>query len=203
MIEHTIPCETYVRLAKLLDYDPMGDPWCKSVRLEDGYAIVTNRQMMVVERIDCPNPAPFHLVIDPVLLQAAETEAPMHSKLHITAIDAIKTASAKTTLGYSFTGNAGLYLDEMNVIDSWRERVPTEIVAASNGSMRLCLKSMQSLLATSPSGAVTFPEIVDWAKPVVVNDEVDPNWFAVFFVRRGENPHNPARLPAWFKGVGA
>ncbi len=201
MTDYTIPCETYARLSKMQENHPSDDPWCDSIRLEDNYAIATNRYYLIVERLDptvVSRPA-LHIKIDPALLAVAQSEAPLHGKIHIAAVDVLKHASAKTTFGYSHPDNIGLYLDDPNDLDRWRSIIPTEEPIVGAGSMGLNVESIATLVSTSPSGKVTFPEIIDWTQPVIVNDAVDPNWFAVFYVREHTNLHTAARLPRWFK----
>lgn len=198
MTDHIIPCETYVRLSRLLQADLPDDPWINSIRLDSGMAIVTNRTMMVVEKLTKPcNPAPLHVVVDPALVAACEAEIAFKSDLNIVANDALRFASAKTTFGYQHTGNAALYLLDANPVDRWREVVPREMPTKSKGSLCLWVDQLQHLVAASPSKQITFPSVVDWTVPVIVRDAVDDGWFGVFFVRKSENPHKAATVPGW------
>lgn len=199
MTEHIIPCETFVRLTNVLKFMPKDDPWCKSVRLEGNLAIVTNRQYIAIERLDTVAPSVLHIPADPALIDQCAKEAVFHSKMHIVANDMLKFASLKTSLGYQHTGNAGLYLDGVNVIDRWRDILPTAPVKKSKGSMCLELGAVANLIESSPSGKIVFPEHIDWTVPVVVRDAVDPNWCAFFYVRESDNIHDPATIPGWIK----
>ena len=199
MIEHTIPCETFARLSNLLKYNPIDDPWCNSIRLEGGYAIVTNRFYIVVEKIDCANHDVLHVPLDPQLIEVCRSESAYHSKLHITAVPAMKYASCKSSMGYPHGGNAGLWLDTENRVDAWRSKIPTSLPKKTTGSMYLELDGVKALLETAPSGRIAFQDYIDWSQPVVVNDVVDGNWFAVFHIRKQQDLHNSARVPGWFK----
>lgn len=198
MTPHTIPCDTYVRLSKLSNAKRSDDPWAHSIRIDNGCAMATNRELMVVERIEPSNPEPLHIAIDLVLIAAAEKEIGFHSSLSIVSNPFLKFASAKTTLGYQHPNNAALYLGEPNELDRWREIVPLEPHEESKGSMQLETHHLQWLAQTSPSGNITFPRVIDWTKPVIVRDAIDDRWFGVFYVREADGPHKPAVLPGWF-----
>lgn len=198
-MEHVISCETFVRLTNALKHMPKDDPWCKSVRLEGNLAIVTNRHYLVIERLETEAPSVLHIPADPILIEQCQSEAVYHSKMHIVANDMLKFASLKTSLGYQYAGNAGLYLDSPNVMDRWREIIPQTLPKKSKGSMCLNGPELLSIIESSPSGRVVFPEHVDWTQPVVIRDAVDPHWCAFFYVRESEDPHDPASIPGWLK----
>lgn len=198
-MEHVISCETFVRLTNALKHMPKDDPWCKSVRLEGNLAIVTNRHYLVIERLETEAPSVLHIPTDPTLIEQCQSEAVYHSKMHIVANDMLKFASLKTSLGYQYAGNAGLYLDSPNVMDRWREIIPDSLPKKSKGSMCLDLPALTNIVESSPSGQIVFPEHIDWSQPVVIRDLVDSNWCAFFYVRESDNPHDPATIPGWLK----
>jgi len=198
-LEHTIPCETFARLCNVLKYMPRDDPWCNSVRLEQNLAIVTNREYLVIEKIDNPAAEPLHVVADPTLIEQSRTEAIYHSKLHIVANSMLRYASLKTSMGYQFAGNVGLYLNEPCLIESWRTVIPVAMAKKSKGSMCIEAGALTNIALSSPSGRITLPEHVDWSLPVVARDAVDPNWCAFFYVREADNPHEPATIPGWVR----
>lgn len=198
-MEHIIPCETFARLVNVLKYMPKDDPWCKSVRLEGNLAIATNRQYIVIERLETTAPSVLHIPADPVLIEQCAKEAAFHGKMHIVANDMLKFASLKTSLGYQYPGNAGLYLDTLNVVDRWREVIPEALPKKSKGCMTLYTQQLANLAESSPSGQLIFPEHVDWTVPVVVRDAVDPNWCAFFYVRDSEKLNDPAHIPGWIR----
>lgn len=198
-MEHVISCETFARLCNVLKHMPKDDEWCNSIRLEGNVAIVTNRFYLVVERLETTAPSVLHIPADPILIEQCAKEAPYHSKLHIVANDMLQFASLKTSLGYQYPGNAGLYINKENVIDRWREIIPASLPKKSKGSMCLNTAELKNIAESSPSGQIVFPEHIDWTQPVVVRDAVDPNWCAFFYARESENPHDPATIPGWVK----
>ena len=198
-MEHIIPCETFARLCNVLKFMPKDDPWCRSIRLDGNMAIATNRFYIAIERLDTSVASVLHIPADPVLIEQCVKEAPFHSKMHIVANDMLRFASLKTSLGYAYPGNAGVYLDTLNPVDRWREIVPTSLPKKSKGSMCIDTAMLASLAESSPSGKITFPEHIDWTLPVVVRDAVDPNWCGIFYVRESDNPHDPATIPGWAK----
>ena len=178
---------------------PRVDPWCNSVRLEQNLAIVTNREYLVIERIDNPATEPLHILADPALIAQCLTEATYHSKLHIVGNSMLRYASLKTSMGYQFPDNAGLYLDEPCSIADWRTVIPPAMAKKAKGSMCIEAAALANVAQSSPSGRITLPEFVDWSLPVVARDAVDPNWCAFFYVREADNPHEPATIPGSLK----
>jgi len=198
-MEHIISCETFARLSNVLKHMPKDDPWCRSIRLDGNLAIATNRQYLVIERLETVAPSVLHITADPILIEQCVKEAAFHSKMHIVANDMLRFASLKTSLGYQFPGNAALYLNSSNVLDRWREVIPTAMPKKSKGSMCLALGEINNLAESSPSGTIIFPEHIDWTQPIVVRDAIDSNWAAIFYVREAENPHEPATIPGWLR----
>lgn len=201
MSEYVIACETFARLSNVLKLlAPEADEWTNSIRLEGKFAVATNRRYMAVEMIGGDNPAEaIHVIADEKLIEQCRTESAFHSKLHIVPNAMLKFASAKTTLGYQYPGNAVIYSDTINKIDGWRAVVPSEVAKKTNGAMALDLPWLSALVESAPSKKIVFQEYIDWTKVVVVRDFIDPNWFAVFHVRTADDLHDPAVVPGWFK----
>lgn len=198
MTTYTIPCETFARLARLLDATDSNDPWVNSIRLESNLAIVTSRTMLAVERLPVTNDdAPIHIVTSPDLVTACAGEASFNGSLEVVVNDALRWASAKTTFGFQLPTNATVWSDVPNPLDRWRSIVPSDAPTKSKGSLCLWTDQLQHLVAASPSHQIVFPAVIDWTVPVLIRDAVDENWFAVFYVRKSDNPHKPAIKPEW------
>lgn len=202
MADFTIPCETVVRLSHILSIVAAdAEPHFHTIRIEDGLAIVTNKKVMVVEKIGGPDGV-VHLIVSPELLAQCVTETAFASSLTIVTVDALKFATAKTTLGYIHPGNCALWRDGPVEFDRWREivaRLQTR-PTAPNGGMMWYPNNIAAVGNASPSGTVIFEEIIDINASVIVRDLHDPNWFGVFNPYSTDDvPYSPATLPGWAK----
>lgn len=85
-------------------------------------------------------------------------------------------------------------------LQNWRNWFPTEAPTQPGKPMYLDVDGMASLVASSPSGRVVFPKIIDASIPVFVSDVNDPNWRGVFFAQGAKGVFiNGATLPKWIK----
>lgn len=205
-MEISVPCEAFARITSILNYlpemTPQALPWFRSVRVEDGMLICTNRQFIVVERVfGMQVPAPFHIDAHPTLIEACKKEGAYGSKLHIVVNEPLKWTSAKTTLGYNYPGNAGVWSDFANDVARWRETLPTEPATKSSGGMFFDALQIYNLCESSPSQKIAFPEHIDVDKPCLVRDIHDDTWFAVFMPRPRGPVHVPAVYPSWWRDV--
>ena len=201
MSEYKIKCETIIRLMKILNYMPdTCNEWNNTIRLEDDLAIVTNRQILLVERLPEINPEnPVHIIIDDKLKQQCLTESKFDSDLIIEVSDAYKYGAAKTTFGYQHPDNACLYSDVDNDIDKWRSIIPKIEAKKSVGAMFWESDNILNMAMSSPSGSLAFPLFIDINKPIVVRDINDDNWMAVFSPSTSDADMKPAILPEWLQ----
>ena len=205
-----IPAEIYVRLAnvtKRIPDDDGGNLGC--VRLEnrngDAFAISTNRRIAAVYYLGKSKDGDgfVHVTNDDVLINQCVSETPFSSILHITAIPELQMASAKTTYGYNYPGNAGVFPPDARLND-WRNLAPATPIKKTNGAMSWTLDDMLSLNSASMSGKLAFPEFIDVRSPVIVRDIEYPNWLGVFMPTRREDGGKSyaveaATVPAWWK----
>lgn len=85
-------------------------------------------------------------------------------------------------------------------LQNWRNWFPTEAPTQPGKPMYLDVDGMASLVASSPSGRVVFPKIIDAEKPVFISDVAEPNWRGVFFAQGANGVFiNGATLPEWIK----
>jgi hypothetical protein len=193
MADFIIPCDTVRRLANVAAKTAVENFHC--IRLDNGTAVASDTKIMAVERIgDFTGVA--HLLLDETLVKQCEIEAPFKSVLTITAIDAIKYATAKTTLGYVHPANCVLWSDEATRFDCWREVVKAEQGKGGRAMFWNC-DTIARLGKSSPSGCVVFPAKIDIKKPIIIRDYYDPSWFGVFAADDADA--TPAILPDWFK----
>jgi len=198
-MDYKVSCETLVRLQNIISVQPdEKTPWTGSIRLEANYAIAFNRQIMAIERLPHNNPdQAISIILDSALLKQVKTEAPFKSDLFVTPVEALKFASAKTTMGYNHSENIVVWHDGENKIDRWREMIPKEPNTEWVGGMFWNTAQIELLSKSSPSGCIVFQDIIDVDRPIVVRDINDPNWFGMFIGSTVEREYSPASVPEW------
>lgn len=213
-MQFQIPVDIFVRLAGVTKRMPNSvneaeQQTLKCVRLEikNGirFAIASNRKIAAIYHLgdtDQPNGC-VHIVTDDALIKQCETEKPYNSNLDVFVIPELQTVSLKTTLGYNFPGNGGIF-PSFTPLDKWNEWVPKEPVKKANGAMAWTLDDMVALNSASPSGKINFPEIIDVNKPVVLRDREHGHWVGLFMSNMIDEetgksvPTEPATLPDWW-----
>jgi hypothetical protein len=199
----TISCEIYAKFAQLA-LTAADKDW-RVVRLEHKggkkYAVASDRKNAVVYLLgetDQPDGA-FNIVADAAMIAACTNEIPFKGNLEIVAIPGVG-ASAKTTFGFVYSGNAVNFEDRTKLAD-WRTLY--EPIKKSRGAMFWNVAGISQLAAASISGSIRFPEFIDGGKPVIVRDVIDPNWYGLFMANRfvdGQSVEvEPATLPDWAK----
>ena len=182
----------------------------KCVRLEylNGhyYALASNKKIAAIfylGKTEQPNGV-AHITNDAKLLKQCEAEKAFGSTLFISVVPELQIASVKTTLGYNYPGNAGLFPPAAAPLNSWTTWVPKTQPAASKGAMSWMLDSIEALNKASPSGCVVFPEFIDAMHAVVLRDRDTPNWCGLFMANayndQTKKVHTlePATLPEWW-----
>lgn len=202
MADFIIPCDVFARLSRVLAIESTEPtPWFRSVRIDNGIAVATNRIVMAVENISSTNVGVVHIIADPDLIAQCMIEAPFKSTLTITVNDMLKYAVAKTTLGYIHPGNCAVWSDEPNDFDRWRSIVDLarQPVDKPSGGMFWSAENIASLAAASPSGRIVFEEIIDCTgtRPTIVRDVNDYEWFGLFQPYSRDSNYSPATLPSW------
>jgi len=204
MTDFTIPCDTIARLSRILTVESTEPTiWFRSIRIDHGIALATNRVVMAVEKINSDtNDGVIHIIADQALITQCASEAPFKSMLTITVNELLQYAVAKTTLGYVHPGNCVVWSNEPNDFDRWRSIIDLtrEPAIKPSGGMYWSAENIANLAAASPSGRLVFEEIIDCtgARPTIVRDVNDYEWFGIFQpFTRGDGSYSPATLPSW------
>lgn len=209
-----IPVETFIRLAGVVKRRPdsteSDEHWqaLQCVRLENAgglrFALASNRKVAAIYMLGATQePDGFvHVTIDKQLLKQCETEKAFNSSLFVTFIPELAIVSLKTTLGYNYPGNGGVFVKNQP-LDKWRNWANTETVAASSGAMSWNVEDMIALNSASPSGHIAFPEFIDAEKPVALRDLKVAEWVGLFMANRITDAGKtytvePAELPEWW-----
>jgi hypothetical protein len=198
-----IPCETIVRMSHLLP-SPTAEvePIFRTLRLDNGKIIATDRRFMAIEQIE-PFEGVYHISVPDALLAACQSEAQYSGVLTVTPMPGMPFITAVTTMGFN-GGNIGVFPSGPTDYDKWHEMVVAPCaspVAAPQGGMLWQLDDMVRLAACAPSGVVIFEGMIDAInRPTVVRDVNSPDWCG-FFLPRISNGifHAPATVPGWLK----
>lgn len=205
-----IKCSTFLRIASICNFfEPECDPELKrkinTVRLEIAgeklLAIATNQKIAAIEKIAYVHGKTdehMHVNLDPALINQCKAESFLDGYLTINTIPEIASAVAQTSSGWAFNGNPCHWFDD-TPLDNWRDWIPDEPVKKSEGIMMWNLHHVESLIASSPSGKVIFPEFINARKPLVMRDREDDNWVGVFIPKpHGEIQKTAAEIPEWW-----
>jgi hypothetical protein len=200
MTDYAIPCDTFARLSNVLRFMPPDiDDHFRTIRIDHGIAVASNRIIMAVENIGV-GAGVIHVIASPGLIENCRKEAPFASDVTITVNEPLKWAVAKTSFGYIEPGNCCLWSDAPSDLDRWRDiaLATKEPAKINRGGMFWDADNISNLAASSPSGRLVFEEMIDTqGRPTIVRDINDYNWFGLF------NPYSigentiPAVLPTW------
>ena len=200
MAEFIIPCDVIARLSNVLRVpnDIMTD-WFKAIRVDNGVAVVTNRRFMAVEKLPDANNGVVHIPLIPKLIAQCKIEGPLKSNLYVQVLDGMGIASARTTLGWQYPGNACVVSSEINEFDRWRDVVQDarDVSHKPAGGMYWDAEGVAALAASAPSGCLVFAENIDTMRPTIIRDTRDYNWFGVFRPREPGQAFPPAVVPTW------
>lgn len=201
MTDYTISCDAFVRLANMAAKpgDDI-DPAFKTIRIDNGQAVASNRRCMSIENIGGASGI-IHIVIDPALLAQCETERAFGSKLLIVVNEPLKFVTAKTSLGYSAVGNIGHFPDGYSDFDRWRQIVKQVETPAQqpSGGMFWDVHLMAALAASSPSGQIVFEPVIDCRRPALIRDIHSYDWLGVFNPYSLEWGYHPAKITDWMR----
>jgi len=208
-----IQCEIFARLAGVSNRMPdnVTDEergLLRCIRLErragHDYAIASNRKIAAIYHLGTSQEPDnvVHIIVDAALVKQCNDEKPFNSSLAINVIPELQMASAKSTLGYNYPGNAAMF-PAKTPLDGWRSWVPDKPATASVGAMAWNVEDMVALNSASPSGSIAFPQFIDANKPVVVRDIHSPDWVGLFMPNRIDDAGkaytvDPATLPDWW-----
>lgn len=207
-----IKCATFARLAAICGFFESHTPQeikekCSTVRLEIAngkvFAIATNVKIAAIELV---GNAPLdhvgvaHVIVDQTIIDQCKAESWFDGVLTIQTVPEIAIATATTTSGWAYKGNACHWFDE-TPLDNWRAWAPEKMATKSTGAMWWNLFYVEALLQSAVSGKVVFPEFIDVKEPVVLRDRDNPNWVGLFLA--DPTPYEqkitePARLPEWW-----
>ena len=195
-MEYLLKCEIYARLMAVLDCVEDRNTDFMFIRLEANLVIVTNNQIMVVQRTDHINPTtPIHLAANQELRDVCSKEAPYNSDIKIINNEALGYSAATTTYGFTLH-NAVLPLGDNARIHNWRSCLADPPDKPSTRHMVWNAEDITNLCKASPSGVLVFAQNIDGQVPTPIRDANDESWLGIMMPGVQE-PVLPARLPEW------
>ena len=207
-MEISITCDVFSRFSKIAASIRPDDQraylrsiWLEVTETGDVIAVASNAKIAAVEKVGKSEHkgAKFNVCIDDALVNQCETEISFNSSVTFVNNPALKFVSAKTSLGYVHAGNAGVYTDQKNEFETWREWFPDELPAEVNGGIFSNLENLALLASSSPTASVVFQEIIDNKQPVIVQDVHEPAWLGLFMPRPDAQTRSPEpfAIPDW------
>lgn len=200
MSEFSMPCDTFHRLSKVIADIPSDfHPSWRTLRVENGCLIATDKSFMAIENFSSTQHGPFHIIADPALIAQCEMESKYNGRITFVVNEMLKFAVAKTTFGFSTTTNI-LYAGDVDPAwPRWKELALAckEPASKINGPMFMALDGIGRLIASSPSGLVVFEEMIDINRPTIIRDVKDAFWLGVFAPNSRQESYAAATVPAW------
>lgn len=206
----SIKCQTFARLANICHFFEPSTRQdiiqkINTLRIENkngkSFAVATNEKIAVAEFLHTTEQPDgyVHVVLHPELIKQCEIEMQYDSNLHFTVIQEIAVATATTDLGYTFPSNA-CYWFEDSPLNDWRNWFPEMQLAESQGAMYWNANHLETLVKSSPSGQIAFPEFINTSNPVLLRDIKSPNWVGVFIPENTVGQITKAAiLPDWWE----
>lgn len=197
-----IPCDTIARLSHVLPAPSAEvDDIFRTFRLDNGRVITTDRLFMAVEHVGGWEGV-HHIRLSDVDIAQCRTESAFSSTLEIVATPVMTVA--KTSLGYTPTGDIGVRPVGPTAYDDWYERIVAPCATPSDvprGAMVWRVEALSALARTAPSGMVVFENIIDVeTRAAVVRDVNNPDWCGFFMPRLSDGLYHPAAaLPGWLR----
>ena len=206
IMEVSISCDAFARLAKISSSNSEGylrSIWLEVTEAGDVIAVATNRKIAAIEKVgkSTIGVMKMNVCVDEKLVEQCKTEIAFNSSITFVNNEALKFISAKTSLGFVHSGNAGIYATEENAFETWRDWFPDEIPTEPNGGIFSNLENLALLASSSPTASVVFQEIIDNKKPVIVQDIHEPAWLGLFMPRPDAQTRSPEpfSVPGWVK----
>jgi hypothetical protein len=196
-----IPCETIVRLASLIPTPDMDiEPIFRSLRLENGKIIVTDRKYMAIENLGFPFVGVDHIEIPPALL--------------IRCVEGVRTSERITIICNPMIGYTMVVDDpavnlhvrgDTSPYDVWYDKIVKPALSGAvvdNGAMACDATGMARFAATAPSGQIVFESPIDRSRPMVVRDIHSYDWCGFVYPRLADRVAHPAAtVPKWLGGA--
>ena len=203
-----IKCETFLRLSSVCDFfEPSLTDETKrrinTVRLENksgkSFAIATNEKIAVVEYLGVTDHADgcTHLKITKQLKEQATLEAMFDGQFNVTVMKEVGMSNITTTTGF-IINDCCHWLDDtpLNKWRTWGAKNSDK----SRGIMYMDVFHIETLIKSSPSGKIYFPEFIDIKQPTTVRDCNNESWVGLFIPEPegGKVITKQAELPEWW-----
>lgn len=157
--------------------------WLRSFFVErsGGHAYIgaTNAVFGALQYLGISPGADGFVVIDSkVLPLRAWAEADPDQKCKISEFSALSFCTMTGVQGDAAVRNP----EAVATLRNWRNWIP-EPSSAPGRAMFTDVDGLAALVASSPSGSVVFPKVIDSEKPVILRDMASPDWLGVFMAR--------------------
>lgn len=191
--------QRFSALYKSLDPKAPESLKCLRVEIHKGkmYLIGCNQYVACVERLsDTDQPDDVcYIKVNNAFLDSIEKELNIKGAFTFDTLPEIAMGTTSTTDGTSY--NDFIIWPDKSPLDKWRKWFVES--KENKGVMYCTLYQIQTLFQTSPTGEVTFPEVINSKEPVIVRDVNNPDWLGAFIPAfDGQKVIQAAKLPEWF-----
>lgn len=212
MSNFTIRAEQFMRLAGIVSYfasnvSDENKQLINTIRLENkggqSVAVVTNQKIVAVETLG-PTVHPdgvCHVKFTPQLMEAANRAAQMN--LTMTFMLTPMIAMSVVQIGIGEYVQDVCHWFEYTPLDKWRSWLVDDAMV-SEGIMCWDLYHVESLIRSSPSGKVVFPQNINVSQPLMIRDRYNNGWVGLF-MPTGELPPDTIHAmtnriqPSWLR----
>lgn len=198
MTKFTIEPDVFVRLANA-SYTHGSSLWqdFQCVRFEyfehKIFAVACNRHILAVEYLGetTEQNAAVNITNNPVLLAWCKTAG----QLTIETWPGVELAIVQID-GITYNGPTFVKNNEDRFVNWWK-LIPVQLPRVDKGFLFMETELLCKLGAASPSGMLSFPEVIDNTKVCIVRDVGNANWIGVFLPNYKHDNARPATIPTW------
>lgn len=199
MSKYKIIPDAYLRLSKLVDFFPshMTEERREKLRYVmiqnkggEAFAVASNARVAAVEYMGSTEgeDGVVFLPVNDEIKRIADEASKQNIWIELNIIPELGIDTMN--VGRAFMNNTSVFIDDSPLLKwpSWFTKSPD----ASKGIMMWDLFAVESLIRSSPSGIVVFPEFIDNGNPVMLRDRHKDGWVG-FFIPSGQIPGDMER----------
>lgn len=176
-----------------------------TVRLEnkngESFAVATNQKIASIEYLGKTDKSDgaAHLILSKNFLQQLLAESATDYIITVTTVPQIAISTLQSTSNFMLLDCCHWWDDNDTPLKNWRDWGCSS-ANINKGVMYWNLFYVESLIKSSPSGKVIFPEFINVEQPIVLRDYYYPEWVGLFIpqISKDIKINEGADLPEWW-----